>query len=165
MTTNTFTVTIPLTPKPKASVRLSAWGGKYNPSARGMNEMRQCVISQIKGKKQPLMKGPVMVIVHFRLPAPSKFTHKQRRILNTTPHQKRPDGDNLEKFLNDALNGVVWEDDAKICILFRTKTYTANKKGSTSLFVRELGQGSFDYAQVLTDLKENISVEEVQEVA
>lgn len=37
---------------------------------------------------------------------------------------KRPDWDNLGKFVSDALNGIFWHDDSLICRCVVTKEYT-----------------------------------------
>lgn len=156
---NTFTVDIPLTPKPKASYRLSAWGGKYNPSAKGMKQVRDYVEKEMQKINQPRMKGPLLVIVHFRLPPPSTYTHAERNKIKTRLHHKRPDGDNLEKFLNDALNGLLWVDDALIAIMLRTKSYGWGREGSTTLFVRELNSDEFDYLQIMKDIETHLNIE------
>lgn len=36
----------------------------------------------------------------------------------------KPDLDNLEKLVKDALNGVVWADDAQVCRVVKAKVYT-----------------------------------------
>lgn len=104
-----------------------------------------------------LLKGPLLVIAHFMLPAPISKTLKFRVLRNFLPHIKKPDGDNLEKFLNDSLKGVIWEDDARIAWLLRSKNYTCNKKGRTILFVRELQNCAPDFDLILNDIEENIN--------
>lgn len=51
---------------------------------------------------------------------------------------KKPDADNLEKFLNDSLKGLIWKDDAQISWLLRSKTYVDDPVGSVYLKVIEL---------------------------
>ena len=67
--------------------------------------------------------GPIRMAVTYVLERPqalSKKTHNQGRIL----HTKRPDCDNLQKGVQDALKGF-WLDDAQICDLHVTKVYAA----------------------------------------
>jgi Holliday junction resolvase RusA-like endonuclease len=73
---------------------------------------------------------------------------------------KKPDGDNLEKFLNDSLNGVLWDDDSKITWLYRSKTITDSKQGETVIFVREMSNGPADYELILSDIVEHMKVGE-----
>lgn len=154
-------ITIPLTPKPKASVRGSG-NVYYNPSAKGMGLTRTLVqksLAEQYPNHEPF-KNPLLVIVHFRLPAPLALPERKRRPQNSLPHKKRPDGDNLEKFLNDALNGLLWQDDCKIAWLFRSKSITSAKVGETVLFVRELEDKEPDYELILNDIYEHIYLEE-----
>lgn len=71
----------------------------------------------------------------------------------------RPDGDNLEKFLNDACNGLLWGDDSQICWLLRSKSITADKEGMTTIFVKEIPNAKPDYAELLKDIAEHITIE------
>ncbi len=155
---SSYKVKIPYTPKPKVTVKLggSSW---YNPSARGMLKTREYVKSQLP-QDMKLLKGPVLVICHFKIPAPLSLPERKRVLQNYLPHTKRPDGDNLEKFLNDSLNGILWEDDCKISWELRSKSITSDREGSTIVFVRELPEGKPDYLQLLNDIKENISLEQ-----
>ena len=150
---SSYTVTIPITPKPKGVWSLGKYG-TYNPSARGQKQTLEHVKKQLGDISS--LKGPLLVIVHYQLPAPQSLSMGKRKKLHLLPHPKRPDGDNLEKFLNDALNGYLWEDDARIAFLFRTKTYTYKPEGRTTLFVRELPFEVPDYQQILSDITQHL---------
>ena len=154
---STYKLTIPHTPKAKASVRTGKWGGYYNPSCKGMNLTREHVKQALKDQpiKAPL-NGPLLVIAHYRIPAPHALPQRKRVAQNNFPHTKKPDGDNLEKFLNDALNGVVWNDDSRISWLLRSKSITSEKVGETILIVKELSDGKPDYETILDTIKEHI---------
>lgn len=149
-------VTIPYTPKAKSSVRLGKYS-HYNPSARGMLKTREFVKSQLKGK-YPLLSGPLLVIVHYRMPAPLSLPGKKRREQHLLPHVKRPDGDNLEKFLNDSLNGVIWDDDARIAWLVRSKSISEAKEGETIVFAREIDNAPPDYESIMEDITNHIKI-------
>lgn len=79
-------------------------------------------------------------------------------MLSCRPHIKRPDGDNLEKFLNDALTGVVWEDDARIAWILRSKTTTNEKKGYTIFYAQEISDSQPDYEGILQAIREHIYI-------
>lgn len=111
------------------------------------------------------MSGPLFVICHFLIPAPKAAKHNRRKLLHNTPHFKKPDADNLEKFLNDSLRGIVWEDDSRIAWLLRSKSLTSDKVGSTVIFVREMTLGQPDYEQILSDIQEHIELEAPNEKA
>lgn len=156
---STCKITIPYTPKPKSSVRIGKYGS-YNPSSKGMLKTRQYVKEMLKELEFPMMKGPLLVIVHYRIPAPLSLPGKRRRLQNCLPHVKKPDGDNLEKFLNDALNGIIWDDDARIAWLLRSKSLSDAKEGETVVFVRELDNTAPDYELIVSDILEHIKIGE-----
>jgi len=155
---STFKITIPFTPKAKGSVRTGKYG-HYNPSCRGMSQTREYVKKQLSEKNLPLMTGPLLAIVHYKIPVPLSLPGRKRRQQNYLPHVKKPDGDNLEKFLNDSLNGVVWDDDARIAWLVRSKSKTDAKEGETVVFVREIDDSVPDYELIISDICEHIKLE------
>ncbi len=150
-------VVIPITPKPKASVQMTR-GRWYNPSAKGMGEVTKYILKKFKDTPMPLLKGPLLVIVHFVLPAPPSLPQRKRELQNFRPHIKRPDGDNLEKFLNDSLTGVVWDDDARVSWMLRSKTITSEKKGYTVFYAQELNDEAPDYHGILQAIREHIYI-------
>ncbi len=156
---STYTVNIPWCPKPKASIRLGVQHF-YNPNARGMKATREHVRLEMIKRGIPMLHGPLFVIAHFRMPIPLSLPHAKRMEQHNLPHIKRPDGDNLEKFLNDALNGVLWEDDARIAWLLRSKTLTYDKEGSTTLHVKPLYNEPIDYYRLLHFIHECIGCED-----
>ena len=74
------------------------------------------------------------------------------------PHAQRPDADNLEKFLNDALNGIVWNDDCQIIWLVRSKTKTSAREGHTYLYAAELANSPPDYDKIMEMIGHNINL-------
>lgn len=111
-------------------------------------------------KNEPLLTGALLVIVHFRIPAPLSQPGKKRALQNLLPHIKKPDGDNLEKFLNDSLNGLLWDDDARIAWLVRSKSVTSAKEGSTIIFVKEIPLSMPVYDELIADIIEHIKIED-----
>lgn len=45
--------------------------------------------------------------------------------MERVPHEKKPDLDNLAKSVLDALNGIVWRDDAQVASLSMSKQIAA----------------------------------------
>ncbi len=153
-----YKITIPFTPQPKGSVRLGR-SGYYNPSCKGMDITKKYVIKQLK-RQYPdakLLCGPLLVIAHFMMPVPLSQSSGKRALRNFLPHIRKPDGDNLEKFLNDSLRGIIWEDDARIVWMLRSKTYTREKIGKTILFVRELENTAPNFDVILKEIENNIN--------
>ena len=81
---------------------------------------------QLKSQwNQEIVTGPLEVEYTYHMPIPSG-TSKIRRtqMLNGMMHHlKKPDLDNLDKFLSDVLQGICYENDSQIC-----------KKNSSKLF-------------------------------
>lgn len=71
---------------------------------------------------------------------------------------KRPDGDNLEKYLNDSLNGIVWDDDARIAWVLRSKTITSDKKGYAVFYAQEISSKETNYEELLTAIQQQIYI-------
>ena len=65
----------------------------------------------------------IMVDIEFRIPIPQSYSKKKKAELEWTPHNKKPDLDNLVKAVLDALNGVAFEDDSLISDINASKTY------------------------------------------
>jgi hypothetical protein len=74
------------------------------------------------------------------------------------PHTSRPDGDNLDKFLFDALTGVCWKDDSQIVWLLRSKTRTKESVGETCLFVSQIPFLCPDYFDLKDIISKNIYI-------
>jgi Holliday junction resolvase RusA-like endonuclease len=155
-------MTIPITPAPKASVRLARQGW-YNPSAKGMGIVRRFAELYMRERHLTTLKGPLLVITHYRIPAALSQRVAHRFDQHLCPHAKKPDGDNLEKFLNDALKGVVWDDDACISVLLRTKSKTLKKVGSTTIFAIEIPDEPLCFEKILEIIQTNLNFEEDDE--
>ena len=60
--------------------------------------------------------GPVDLLVEINLQIPASASKKQQALMaqNIILPTKKPDGDNVLKAVKDAINGVVWRDDAQV---------------------------------------------------
>lgn len=61
---------------------------------------------------------------YFEIP---KSTPKKNRA--EAVHTKKPDLDNLVKFIKDCLNGEAWKDDSQVVSLFAQKIYERDGNG------------------------------------
>lgn len=155
----TFRASIPLKPKPKASVQMSR-KKFYNPCAQGMAEFARHAKKAQEEALLSKLTGPLLMIVHSRIPLRKSIQGSNRKKRHLLPHDKRPDIDNLQKFINDSLNGICFEDDGQIVWLLASKTFTADKEGSTELFLAELPTALPDYELLLRLISENIRIGE-----
>lgn len=77
------------------------------------------------------------VKVKFYLPVQKSISKKERerRLSHKVRPYKKPDIDNLQKSLLDSLNGIVWDDDAKITHIEAWKFYS--EKPRTEIEINE----------------------------
>lgn len=76
---------------------------------------------------RPLIEGPVAVSIDISCQIPESWSRRKKQdavnhvVLPTT----KPDIDNVEKALFDAMNGVVWVDDVQVVNVSKRKRYAA----------------------------------------
>ncbi len=75
-------------------------------------------IAALHGK--PLLDEPLNLSIVFIRSFPKSMSDKKR--LSAKPSSK-PDSSNYLKAVEDALNGILWRDDALICDLYVKKCY------------------------------------------
>ena len=154
---SSYRVVIPFTPIPKASARVGRWGA-YVPTSKQAAKVKAYVASTLTSADLPLLYGPLLLIVTYYLPMP-KSTRSRKDAIEGLPHDKRPDGDNLDKFLCDALTGVLWADDSRIVVHVRRKLYTQATKGRTVVYCKELSPLAIDYKEILADIEQEFSLQ------
>lgn len=105
--------------------RHRSYGKKMvDPQKQEKEAFRLQVISQT-GPVTPY-EGPIWLYLVFEMPIPSSLSKKRAEALEGELHYKRPDIDNLVKFVLDAINGVIWKDDAQVTELYAQKRYSHN---------------------------------------
>jgi Holliday junction resolvase RusA-like endonuclease len=76
-------------------------------------------------KKEPVTCSLKAKII-FKLPVPAGTSRVKRSQMcaGMIPPNKKPDLDNLQKFVLDAMNGLIYRDDSQICEMTAIKTYS-----------------------------------------
>lgn len=120
------TVTIPGPPIGKGRPRFSrASGHAFTPSPTRNREayIRMLATEEMAGREP--MTGPIAVVLlaAFEPPASWSKVKRLKAIGGNLAPTGRPDLDNLLKLATDALNGIVFRDDAQIISVQATKTY------------------------------------------
>lgn len=79
---------------------------------------------------RPPLIGPLSVSLTFYRPVQKSIskTERERRLSNQSKPVVKPDTDNYIKSTLDALNGVLWHDDAQIVKITAEKRYSENGK-------------------------------------
>lgn len=74
----------------------------------------------------PLITGPVDIELRIFLPVPASWSKRRRALAldGLVLPTVKPDVDNIEKAISDALNKVVWRDDAQVCDVVKRKRYS-----------------------------------------
>lgn len=84
----------------------------------------------------PKFSGPLSVSLNFHLKLPHGYSKKTIQAFKGQPHFKRPDLDNLIKFILDAAD-VLWDDDCLVAHIEARKIY-ATEKPHTEFIIKRL---------------------------
>ena len=115
----TYTFVIPGKPVAKGRPRFAMRGIKaiaYTPDRTKQWEKAAKRIIKAVMKGGPPMEGPVYVCCEIYMPKPKKMTRSH--------HTIKPDIDNFVKNAFDAMNGIVFIDDAQITRITAFKEYS-----------------------------------------
>ena len=135
---NTISFTVPGEPlaQPRQRHRIASTGdGKvfvhnYTPEKAPVNAWKAMVAhaasTAINEQARPIMAfdGPLSLVALFVMPRPISKTRKTKPN-PSYPHVGKPDLDNLEKALCDALEGVAFNNDSQVCQKFTRKVVAA----------------------------------------
>jgi crossover junction endodeoxyribonuclease RusA len=110
-------------PQPQGSSRAFVSGGRARivtgAHAGPLGYWRHAIATEARAAMgdRPLLEGPLVVILRFRLPRPKSAPKRQQF------PDRRPDIDKLARAGLDALTGVVLRDDAQVIELSADKSY------------------------------------------
>jgi len=116
-----FTIDGP--PVAKGRPRFSR-GRTYTPAKTAAAEERIRNLVALEFHEDPTTK-PINIMLSFGMEIPKSWTKAKKEDARQgwLPHVSTPDLDNLVKLVTDALNGVVYKDDAQIVRLDAAKLY------------------------------------------
>jgi len=120
-------------------------GFSYDPSA---NDKADFLAKAMQYRPDIPFDGPISltIVCFFKRPKShyraGKFSHQLK---DTAPvwHTSTPDGDNLLKFVGDALNGIFWRDDKFIAVSQVIKKYDESPR--VAINIRLIENDSMDY--------------------
>lgn len=125
--------TVPGEPVAKARARVTQ-NGTYTPrDTRRYEASVRATGKAAMGRLRPCRDSVQMTLVVF-LPIPASWSKRKRaQALAGLVHPlSRPDLDNFEKSVTDALNGVVYVDDSQICDVVKSKRYSDEPRVSVT---------------------------------
>lgn len=117
-------------PMAKQSFRTTRTGNKYlDPSViKYRKAIRNMAIAQMRNQKAERIEGAVNMNIVYAFRRPQSLSKKERNEIDNgkiVPKTTKPDIDNLTKAILDALNGIVWKDDAQVTQINIQKVWSA----------------------------------------
>lgn len=119
--------------QPQLRPRATSIGGKarvYDPKKTSdfKKQVKATAQNMIKNhmledKVQSLQDRPLGVVINTYHPMPESWSKKKKMQMRGMYKTSKPDSDNLGKPILDALNGVLWHDDAVIADLTVVKQF------------------------------------------
>lgn len=113
---------------------------RVDPSAKDKEEFLIRAMS-VTGRLKPI-EGSVFILVDFYLPRPKshyrtgKYAGQLKPRFEYANYTKKPDIDNLLKFVLDALNGEYFNDDAQVYGIMGRKHYAeSGSEGKTEVHI------------------------------
>lgn len=118
---------VPGDPVAKARPRVNrATGAVYTP--RGTVVFERLVGTIARQYFKAPLQGPVTVEIKSVIAPPVSWTKKKTAALLWRPHTQKPDADNLQKAVLDALNGIAFKDDSQVWSAKTSKIWGAPAK-------------------------------------
>jgi Holliday junction resolvase RusA-like endonuclease len=125
-----ITFTVPAVPVAQPRQRHRIIPGRnfvqnYTPVKHKVNDFKATVrMAAAEAYNGAPLDGPLKLTAGFVFPRPSRLIWKTRA-MPRSPHFSKPDRDNCEKSLLDALKGTLFVDDAQVCDGPVVKCYAA----------------------------------------
>ena len=125
-------------PVGKARPRFTRRGFAYTPekTVRYEAAVRAACIEAMRAQGVYKRVGvPLAIKCAFFFEPPKSWSKKRRTEAgDLAPYDQKPDGDNLLKIVKDALNGVAYDDDKRICSETATKQYSVVSLADITLY-------------------------------
>ena len=125
----------PIAKKRPRFVRRGQFVGTYNEQeteeGRWLLEAKHQLLEKASLPFVTLIPGPVILRLSFYMPVPKSTPKKTIQSIQDGKmiwHIKKPDLDNLIKFVKDCLNKFLWEDDSQVCYIAASKFYGMEPK-------------------------------------
>jgi len=119
---------VPGQPQAKQRARKGGQGHWYNPQVDEMKRFSNQIRDQFAFEMIPA-GIPVKCIIRafFEIPKSKKITGEE------TPALNKKDIDNIEKFITDSMNGIVYYDDNQIYSMSAEKFYSKNPRTEVTI--------------------------------
>lgn len=111
----------------KERPRITRSGHAYTPAKTVQYErlVRNCAIQVLSlARKEWNATAPMMVRIAVLKQVPKSWSKQKKRMAIGTPCTVKPDLDNIQKAILDALNGIAFNDDRQVYSITVTKHWT-----------------------------------------
>ena len=111
-------------PRPRATIR-GRHAGMYDPGTADVWKLLVRNAATLHWNRR-VFTGPVCVQIHWFMPRPKSHYTSKGVLKPNAPrwHACKPDADNLEKAVLDALTDLgLWRDDSQVCSVHKSKIY------------------------------------------
>ena len=127
---------VPIRPVGKARPRFTRFGRAYTPTkTRDFEKTVAWYAKQVMRQCLPIASGlPVCVQIRMTMVPPLSWSKKRRSDVFGAFCSKKPDTDNVAKAILDAMNGIVYEDDAQVAGLIVQKFYAEKDEINIKVF-------------------------------
>ena len=125
-----LSIVIPGNPIAQSRPRLRRTGkfvSVYDPDRKEKELLISYVQEEIGKHFQPIEK-PISINITFHMPMLSTWSPPRKQKSEGLIHIKRPDLDNLLKYILDSLNGILYSDDSQIYEINTRKIYSSEPK-------------------------------------
>lgn len=118
-----------MNPTGKARPRAGRYG-MYTPKETVKAEGEIAAMAREVMSGEPPSTRPITLAVSVVFPIPPSYRGEKRRMAESGESHpgKKPDIDNVVKLAADAMNGIVYADDAQVCRLVAEKIYGEKAK-------------------------------------
>lgn len=142
MSATLLDVFVPGIPKPQPRPRAFARNGKARVFDAGTAEgWKSAVAMELRPVAGRRLAGPLSLRLVFRLPRPKAHYRSDGTVRPSAPihwHAQRPDLDNLEKAVLDAMTAIgVWQDDAQVVTLSSRKSWADPADAGCCIYLRD----------------------------
>jgi Holliday junction resolvase RusA-like endonuclease len=115
-------------PKAQPRVKFSSrgkFGRAYTPDTA--DDWKALVMIEAKKHFREPLEGPLLIDIHFFFSRPKSHFNSKGEVKESSPfwHTNKPDRDNLDKCVLDALTSIgAWNDDCQVCAGYISKQYS-----------------------------------------
>ena len=131
-------ITVPGDPKGKGRPRFTRAGFAYTPKDTVHYENLVKLAFQEAYPDWIPVEGPVIIVWRAFYTVPKSWSKKKKALIQAGKNAKtsKPDTDNIAK-VKDALNGIVWKDDAQVYYEIIGKFYGDKPRLEVEIYVEE----------------------------